>query len=65
MIARTARLLDAAMSDAAPFRDANRVWNNPGPEVAGNFSLNKQIATARREMGEARWKQLNAEWNAK
>lgn len=26
-------------------------------------SLDKQIARARREMGEARWRQLNKEWN--
>lgn len=30
-----------------------------------DFTLDRQIAAARREMGEARWNELQAEWNAK
>lgn len=33
-----------------------------GPSNAPNFSLDKQVAQARREMGEDRWAQLNREW---
>lgn len=32
------------------------------PEWAGNNQLDRQIARARREMGEVRWAALNAEW---
>jgi hypothetical protein len=32
----------------------------PGPSV---WSLDKQVAQARREMGEERWQQLQKEWN--
>lgn len=35
---------------------------DPIPECAPNFSLDRQIAQARREMGEARWAQLQREW---
>lgn len=32
------------------------------PEWAPTMTLNKQVAQARREMGEARWAELNREW---
>lgn len=32
------------------------------PEWASNNSLDKQIAAARKRMGEERWQELNAEW---
>lgn len=34
------------------------------PSCMPTFTLDRQIAQARREMGEARWAQLDAEWNA-
>lgn len=34
------------------------------PEHSPTFSLEKQVREARREMGEARWAQLQAEWDA-
>lgn len=33
-------------------------------EFDPTYRLDEQIAEARREMGEARWAQLNAEWEA-
>lgn len=35
------------------------------PECEPTFTLERQVAQARRDMGEARWNQLQAEWNAK
>lgn len=32
------------------------------PEWAPTLTMSRQVAQARREMGEARWQQLNAEW---
>ena len=32
-------------------------------ECAPTFTLDRQIEQARREMGEARWQQLQAEWS--
>ena len=46
-------------------RDARHVWQGNDPAagtVAGNNTLDTQIADARRGMGEARWAELNAEW---
>lgn len=34
----------------------------PVPECTPTFTLERQIAAARKEMGEARWQQLTAEW---
>lgn len=34
----------------------------PIPEHTATFTLDRQIARARREMGEARWAELNADW---
>jgi len=34
------------------------------PEYSPTFSLSRQVAAARREMGAARWAQLNSEWEA-
>jgi len=53
--AQEARLLEAADKDA-------RFRFDPTPENAPNYSLDKRIAQARREMGEARWAELNKEW---
>jgi hypothetical protein len=33
------------------------------PEWMPDFSLDRQVAQARREMGEARWNQLMKEWD--
>lgn len=33
------------------------------PEWMPTLTLAKQVARARREMGEAKWAALNAEWN--
>lgn len=47
-------------ADAAKFR-----WQDYDPTagtVAGSFTLDQQVATARAEMGEQRWAQLQAEW---
>ncbi|MGE8143083.1 hypothetical protein ACQKOE_13995 [Novosphingobium sp. NPDC080210] len=33
--------------------------------VAGSFTLDRKIEQARKEMGEDRWAQLQAEWSAK
>ncbi len=33
-------------------------------EYDPTFTLDRQVAEARREIGEARWQQLNAEWRA-
>ena len=33
------------------------------PEWAPTYRLDQHIARARKEMGEARWGQLNQEWN--
>ena len=39
------------------------VANTPEPPaVEPTFTLDRHIANARREMGEARWAQLNSEW---
>lgn len=46
---RQARLLKATMQDAAP-------------EWMPDFSLDRKIASARRQMGEAKWAKLNKEW---
>lgn len=35
-------------------------WSN---ECAPTFTLSRQVARARAEMGEQRWTDLNAEWN--
>ena len=43
-----ARVMAAALDEA---REHDETW-----------TLDRQIASARREMGEARWKRLNAEW---
>lgn len=34
-------------------------------ECEPTFTLERHVAQARRDMGEARWNQLQAEWNAK
>lgn len=34
------------------------------PEETSCWSLDRQIAQARRDMGPARWAELNKEWNA-
>lgn len=34
------------------------------PEWTPTMSLDRQIARARRGMGEAKWQRLNAEWGA-
>lgn len=34
----------------------------PTPEWTATMTLDRHIARARREMGEARWAELNAEW---
>jgi hypothetical protein len=36
----------------------------PVKEWAPTYTLDKQIAEARKAMGEERWQQLNEEWNA-
>ena len=33
------------------------------PEWTPTYGMSRQIAQARREMGEARWAELDAEWN--
>lgn len=33
------------------------------PEVIADGSLDRKIAQARKDMGEARWAELNAEWD--
>lgn len=38
-------------------------WLEPRPDYEPTFTLDRQIAHARREMGEARWAELQAEWN--
>lgn len=35
----------------------------PTPEWMPTGSMRRSVAEARRRMGEARWNQLNAEWN--
>lgn len=40
-------------------------WQSHDPRagtVSHNFTLDRQIATARREMGEEKWQRLQAEW---
>lgn len=32
------------------------------PEWMAAFNMNRQVAQARREMGEQRWSELNREW---
>lgn len=41
-------------------------WTEEPPvaECCPTFTLDRQIATARTEMGEERWQQLQDEWNA-
>lgn len=46
-------------------RDARHRFIKPEdrePEWMPTFTLDQQIADARREMGEARWAELNREW---
>jgi hypothetical protein len=43
----------------------DRAWsqgNEPRRECEPTYSLDRQIAQARADMGEARWQQLQAEW---
>ncbi|MES2272538.1 MAG: hypothetical protein V4533_16820 [Pseudomonadota bacterium] len=42
-------------------------WGNiePTPEYNPNFSLDRQIAEAKAEIGPERWAELQAEWDAK
>ncbi len=45
-------------------RDARfRFEHERAPEHSGSFTLDRHIRRARREMGEAKWQQLNREWN--
>ena len=32
------------------------------PEWSPTYGMSRQVAQARRDMGEAKWQQLNAEW---
>lgn len=54
--AQHARLLATAQREAA-----EAAWGN---ECAPTYALNKHVARARREMGEARWAELQKEWEA-
>lgn len=35
------------------------IWQ---PEFTPSFTLDRQIAVARKDMGEKRWSELNGEW---
>lgn len=50
-VRRMVRLLDHVMAEQVK-----------EPEWTAAYSLDRQIAQARREMGEQKWKQLMAEW---
>lgn len=52
------------MSTARQARLDQAAWRDSEPEWSPDNSLEKQIARIRKEMGEARWKQLNDEWEA-
>jgi hypothetical protein len=45
-------------------RRARHQWTEepPVPDYVPNFTLDRQIAEAREQMGESRWQQLQAEW---
>lgn len=45
-------------------RKAGGPVDPPTPEWMPTNTLNKQVARARRQMGEKRWQELNAEWDA-
>lgn len=38
--------------------------DEPPPEWMPTLTMDRQIAAARKSMGEQRWQQLNAEWTA-
>lgn len=44
--------------------EADRRAFNGDPEWMPTLAMNRQVAQARREMGEARWNKLNQEWEA-
>ena len=56
----------ARMDAYAAAEQHNRAWqqgsNEPRREAEPTYSLDRQIAEARAFMGEARWAELNAEW---
>ena len=57
-----------ARMEALSLRELHdRTWNRqnqPAPESAPTFTLDRQIAQARRDMGEARWAELQKEWKS-
>lgn len=52
-------LVTAKQPDEAP---AQAVIISSEPEWVPTMTMSRQVARARREMGEARWAELNAEW---
>ena len=50
-----------------PFEFAANWWSDNAPkarECEPTFTLDRQIAEARQEMGEDRWAELQAEWRS-
>lgn len=61
--AQKARLLEGAMADLPRFKPSD--WNPYDPTagtVRHSYTLDREIAEARREIGEARWAELQQEW---
>lgn len=52
-------------TEAACLKAAWQAFDPAAGTVAGSFTLDRKIDQARKEMGEARWAQLQAEWSAK
>jgi hypothetical protein len=66
MSARTRTRTRTACEQSA-MAEARHVWRDDptAGTMAGSFTLDAEIARARRDMGAARWQQLQDEWNAK
>jgi len=52
-----------ASADMAKHRDRSAHLLNNGFCVEPTYTLDRDIARARAEMGENRWNELNADWN--
>lgn len=55
-----ARMLAAALKTPAP----QALTNADMPEWTPTLTLDRQVTAARREMGEARWRELMDEWES-
>ena len=64
MSAHSQHRMDKAAAKASLAVEWGLIAAEPRRECDPTHSLDRQIAQARQEMGEARWAELNAEWGA-